>query len=212
MNINFLTISLLFLFLPGLICAVLVAKLTTHRELKPTDFLIPSFIFGFLIFVGYLAIAKFWNLIFEDHWHLPSYNIFPQDPKISELEISTTSLGVAILIGFFVALIFSVAINKKLLHRFARKFGITRKFADRDVWSYIMNSDETDWLVVRDNNTDLYYLGKIKAFSDEEETREVILTETKVYDNISGSEKYHAGSVYFSFAKDRIILEFPDGE
>ena len=51
MNLNVFTVT--FLLLPGLICAVLVAKLTTHRELKPVEFLIPSFIYGFLIYLCY---------------------------------------------------------------------------------------------------------------------------------------------------------------
>ena len=72
-----------------------------------------------------------------------------------------------------------------------------------------MNSDDTEWVLFRDPDHGLYYVGEVSVFSDEETVREIVLQNTMVYDNLSGEEKYFAGDVYFSFARESVALEFP---
>ena len=211
MNIDILTIKLLFLFLPGIICAVIVARLTTHRDLKPLDYFIPSLIYGSLIFVIYNLLSELWNSILPEAWELPKYDILPTKDNLDSV-ISIYAIVIAIIIGVIVAFGISAIINKKLLHRLARSLRITRKFGDRDVWSYIMNSDGTEWLTIRDQENGLFYIGRLIAFSDEEPNREIVLDNTIVYDNNTGEERYNAGSVYFSFPSEGLIIEIPNGD
>ena len=210
MNIDILTIKLLFLFLPGIICAVIVARLTTHRDLKPLDYFIPSLIYGSLIFVIYNLLSELWNSILPEAWELPKYDILPTKDNLDSV-ISIYAIAIAIIIGVIVAFVLSAIINKKLLHRLAKLLRITRKFGDRDVWSFIMNSEDTDWLLIRDQEIGLYYVGQLTVYSDEEPNRELVLDNTIVYDNNTGKERYNAGSVYFSFPNEGLIIEILNG-
>ncbi|MCH8843848.1 MAG: hypothetical protein IID61_12865 [SAR324 cluster bacterium] len=75
-----------------------------------------------------------------------------------------------------------------------------------------MNSDGTEWLTIRDQENGLFYIGRLIAFSDEEPNREIVLDNTIVYDNNTGEERYNAGSVYFSFPSEGLIIEIPNGD
>jgi hypothetical protein len=205
MNLNELTVRLLFLFLPGIVCSLVVAHLTTHRELRPADHFIPSFLFGFLVYVLYSGTAAVWNrmLVLGD---LPPYDLIPGEGAPAT-GISAQAILVSIVLAMALAFVMSALKNRKTLNRVARAFGVTRKFGDRDVWSYIMNSDNLEWVVIRDRSKGLYYVGKPMLSSDEESARELILTSTAVHDYESGEELYVAGNVYFSFPNEGLVIE-----
>ena len=212
MKLDDFTLTVVFLFFPGLVCALVASRLTTHQERKPTEFVIPSLIYGILIYVIYSWAAT----IFDAELSLPHINILSVESRLLVAE-SPIVLTVATGIGIVLAFIAGAGINHKILHRFARSILVTNKFGDKDVWTYVMNSNETDWLVIRAPDQNIFYLGRIAVYSDEEDTRELVLSDTKVYDNITGEEKYHAGNMYFSFKKDEIVIELPprsknDGE
>lgn len=208
MTLNELTVRLLFLFLPGIVCSLIVAQLTTHRDLRPADHIIPSFIYGFLVYVIYSAVAAGWDTL---NWagQLPRYELVPADVSPAR-GIAPVSILVSICIAPVLAFALSAVKNHKLVNRTARAMRVTKKFGDRDVWSFLMNSESTDWVVVRDPEHGLYYLGQITAYSDEESTREILLRNTRVFDNVTGEQRYLAGDVYFSFAREGAILEIPD--
>jgi len=207
MQINFFAVAFFLLLLPGLVCAVIVSRLTTHRDRKPADFLIPSFIYGFFIFVAYQWLAGPLSAL---GLPLPRYSLIPLPGQTSEFDISPHGITIAIAIGILLSGMVSAAINHKLLHRLGRAIRVTNKFADRDVWSYMMTSDMTNgWIVIRDTKVNFAYAGKVIAYSDEEDTREVVLQDTRVIDNITGEERYNAGIVYFSFPRDAANFEIP---
>ena len=208
MDVNVITVTLFFLFLPGLVCALLVSKLTTHRDLKPVDYLIPSFVYGFFVFVSYSWIAA----ILADTIKFPPYNVLEFARADANRFTSPQSLLIAILIAVVLAFVIAALINSKSLFRLARALRVTRKFGDRDVWSYLMNSPNTHWLTIRDAAVGLYYVGQLEVFSDEEEVRELILYNTHVYDNETGNLLYNAERMYFSFTRDGIIVEVPQAE
>jgi hypothetical protein len=205
MNLNELTVRLLFLFLPGIVCSLVVAHLTTHRDLRPADHVIPSFLFGFLVYVLYSGTAAVWNgmLAFGD---LPPYELIPGEGTPAT-GISALAILVSIVLATALAFVLSALKNRKVLNRIARVLRVTRKFGDRDVWSYMMNSDNLEWVVIRDRSKGLYYVGKPMVSSDEETVRELILTSTAVYDYESGEELYVAGNVYFSFPNEGLVIE-----
>lgn len=211
MNLNELTIRLLILFLPGMISSLAVSNLTTHRELKPADHILPSFIYGFLVHVAYNLGARSWNTRFSEVYLFPEYQLLPKSERDSE-QIAVEAILYSIAVGLPFALLIAAAINHKVLNRVARALQVTRKFGDRDVWSFVMNAPGTPWVVVRDSLKSLYYLGAVDAFSDEENTRELYLRNVRVYDNDTGDELYQTAEMYFSFPRDSMVIEMPGRE
>jgi hypothetical protein len=204
MKLDDFTLTIVFLFFPGLVCALIVSRLTTHLERRPTDFIIPSLVYGIVIYVGYSWLATGMDATIP----IPHINILASDSRRLVAQ-DPFVLTAATALGVILAFIIAAALNHKLLHRFARRIRATNKFGDKDVWSYVMNSDMIDWLVVRVPEQELYYLGRLVVFSEEEDTREFVLSDTTVYDNVTGEEKYDAGTLYFSFQRDGLILELP---
>jgi hypothetical protein len=144
-------------------------------------------------------------------YQFPEYELLPSVGSDSR-EIPVEAILYGIVVGLVFALLISAAINHKLLNRVARKWRVTRKFGDRDVWSYVMNSPGTPWLLVRDSQKSLYYLGFVEAFSDEESTRELYLRNVRIYDNETGDELYQTAEMYLSFPRDGIAVEIPGRE
>lgn len=206
MNLNEVTIGILFLFLPGIIASLAVANLTTHRTLRPADHVLPSFIYGFVVHVLYNFGAQSWNSVLVEIYEFPEYRIVPLSGGGSQ-SVPTEAILYGVLVSLVFSLCMAAAINRKIWNRIARATGVTRKFGDRDVWSYIMNSNEVGWIAVRDRSAGLYYVGRLDAYSDEESVREIVLKDTVVYDNETGNARYDAGVVYFSFPFEGLVLE-----
>jgi hypothetical protein len=214
MNLNELTIRLLILFLPGILCSLIVAKLTTHRDMRPLDHVIPSLLSGFLVFLTYSLFIRLWNPALRWWLYFPPYQLLP-DPSGTPHSVPNRAIAVALLLSVPVAFAVAALRNHRVLTAVARNLKVTRKFDDRDVWSYVMNAaPDGTWLAIRDRNAGLYYVGRLSAHSDEESVREIVLDNTIVYDNETGEERYSPGRVYFSFPFEGLIIELypPEGE
>ena len=104
----------------------------------------------------------------------------------------------------------------KLLSKFLRDIGVTKKFGNEDVWLYLLNSGTTgmDWVDVRDVENKVIYSGLIKCFSETEKTRELLLQQVIVYQadsvNINGEceELYKVPQMYISRPSESVIMEF----
>ena len=91
--------------------------------------------------MSYLGFSWIWNA-----WiglgELPPYELIPSDQSQSR-GISPVAILAAMALAIALAFVLSAAKNHKLLNRAARLLKITRKFGDRDVWSYVMNETGT---------------------------------------------------------------------
>lgn len=70
-----------------------------------------------------------------------------------------------------------------------------------------MNSGATMWVVIRRPEQNIMYQGYIAAFSDEEDQRELLLSDVTIYDNDSGDQIYTVATCYLSFKKDEVSIE-----
>lgn len=201
MTLSEFTLRIILIFLPGLIALIIVEQLTVHKEVKPYRFFIDSLILGFLCYLIYYPISQvpFFNLNFYFIRSL-SDNKFPLD---------FTEIFIAIFLSIPLGFIISLLSNRKILHRFAQKLKITKKFGDLDVWSYIMNSEIPEWVVIRDIENDLMYQGWIQAYSDPPEKDELFLRDVKVFINSTAQELYNVPGLYFPRKRENITIEFP---
>jgi hypothetical protein len=195
MEFSDLTIRLLFLFLPGIISVGLIHELTIVKYHNNIFYFVQAFVFGTLSY----AILGLFNQVY-----------FLECILDNTKQIVISEILWATLIGFILGIIATVLSTYEILHRFARKFKITRKFAESDVWGHLFNSPDIaeSWVVIRDSDLDLIYEGWVEFFSNDVKENELFIRDVIVYCNATGDELYKLDGLYISRDKNSITLEF----
>lgn len=206
------TFTLVLLFIPGIICALVVENLVPARPWSATRLALYSFVLGLITYVPYTVFLAAWR------WEWPPPVGFldslshpgNQPPAISVTEVMTVT-GVAVPVGLLV----SFLRKHHWLHRFAKTIKVSERFGDLDVWSHTFNSsDLTDsWVVVRDIKHNLAYEGWVNAFSETADDNELLLREVRVYENSTAKLLYDVPSLYVSRPRSELTIEFrpPEG-
>ncbi|MEX1027342.1 MAG: DUF6338 family protein [Candidatus Paceibacterota bacterium] len=217
MNVSEFTARALLLLTPGVISVLIVDALTVHAERKPFAFLIHSFVFGAASYSLYAVVwwlnsivaALLGPLAVPISWWPRNITILNAlvDNKhtINFSEVALTA-ALAIPMAIFV----SYSLNHKLLHRAASGYGITKKFGEPDVWGFTFELREAEWVRVRDLSSNLLFEGWVRAFSDIESPRELLLFDAVVYKNDSGEELYSVDAIYVSRKNEDWTVEFPN--
>lgn len=206
MQLSEFTLKLLFLFLPGVISRLIMEKLTVCEEKRHFYFILYSFVFGMLAYVTYFLILQILGIFLTIGTDVKFIEcLFTKDSAIDNTEIFIVS-SIAVILGF----VLSFIKNEYFLYEFARKLGVTKRFAEIDVWGYINNSDEEDirWVRIRDHKNDLCYEGWVDAFSDSVKDNELFIRDVKVFRNSSGNELYFVPGMYLSRNVDEITIEY----
>jgi hypothetical protein len=206
MDVSELAGKLLILFFPGILCAYIVDSLTVQKPKDISFFLLKSYVFGMASYFLYWLGIKSWSLIFDETislTFLQSLNV--KDTPFSLREIAFTTL-ISIASGLFI----SALVNNKIHFRVMQKLNITHKFAEQDVWGFTFNSEDINWVTVRDLNNNLVYDGWYQAFSDNSMDAELLLRDVSVYKNDTGEKLYQVGALYVSRNRADITLEFRD--
>ena len=199
------TFKLLFLFLPGMVVAIIVDKLTKNRREYGVEFLLFSSLYGLIsyltahvlcVVINWLSCNKlnlgltFFDSIFQD-------NLTPNLTEVFFTSIIAVALG----------LILSKIIQKGTLYKIAKKWGMTVQSGTDSVWESVLKSDEITWITIRDKEKDLLYQGYLEQYSDSFEKAEVFLREVKVYEDSTGAFFYDVDAVYLTLDPDHIIIE-----
>lgn len=88
--------------------------------------------------------------LFDDRW----IELMLDD---KQLTIQTRVVAVTAIIGVMLGLLLAYGANHSWLHRAAHRLRVSRKFADNDVWGYLMNSGKVGWIVFRDHSKNLIW-------------------------------------------------------
>jgi len=190
------TLVLLLLFFPGIVSSQLYDALTIHRRRQLHETILHSFLFGVTAYLTYallFASAEVASTL--------AGLLSPQDSVDFTAMLASTGLGIALAVGT------AVAYNAKLLHRIAFRLGLTRKFGDLDVWSYMHNSAGMDWVTVRDWGKGLSYQGWVEAFSDTYVANEMLLREVVVCSIANGQPLYKAKALYVTQDPQLLTIE-----
>ena len=204
MEFSELTIRLLLLFFPGIVCAFLVDTLTVHRPREPFFFILRAFLFGLGSYFAYWGCLKLFSLACGR----PTAGvIFLHALTQKDAHISFREIVYATALAVILASVLTACSKFKLLHNTARRLKLTNKFGELDVWGFFFNAREIEWVTVRDHKNDLIYEGFVNAFSDDSRHAEVMLQHVSVYKNSTGEALYHVGAVYLSMKRDDICIE-----
>ena len=203
MDVSELTVKLLLLFFPGILCHVLVDALTVHHERKLHEIFLHSFLYGILAYLVYATV-----LCAAGQTWTPNMQMFAAltdaKKKVDLWEVISVT-GIACVLG----IVISVGLNRFWFHDVARAARITRKFGQPNVWSFALNVNEVRWATVRDLQTGTMFQGYIRAFSDADEPAEILLTEVCVYNEKTAEKLYEADHMYLARPRANLTVEFP---
>ena len=203
MGIETFTFKLLLLFLPGVIVVKIIELLTPRKNINTYQYLINVFILGFVSYGTYGTIIEIIEYAFNRQYKVSFFtNIFSQEP-VNFSEILYVAI-VATIIGFTC----TYAIKRRTLYRFAKWANISNKYGNGDVWCHLMNSDDVQWVTIRDLSNKRNYQGWVELFNDDEGcNREVLLRDVEIFDDTSSVPIDKVEGFYFPKIKDDYIIQ-----
>jgi hypothetical protein len=214
MQITELVWKLFLLLLPGVVATLMLNQISGNKKMSPFNFLLYSALLGITSYIIMEIGVSVFNIIraLSSHelrldWGLSLTvwdNLFANDKDINKLEIILSYL-LSIPLGIFYGFI----ISKKLFHKLFQKLGFTNRYGDNDVWSFFLNSPETQWILLRDKSTNLTYFGNIRAYSDTTDYREILLNDVTVFTSDTWEELYNSESVYLELESNKFSIEIP---
>lgn len=208
MEVSALTLRVLLLFFPGVLCALLVDALTVHRERTSAQFLTHAFVLGLASYLllyagrwGCQGVAAVLDL------PAPRPVTFIDALLNDRLRIAWGELvlaaGVALPLGMAVA----AGINHKVLYRVGRSLRITRRRGSSDLWSHVFDSPQTTWITVRDLERGYTYFGWVREYSETGAFAELFLGHVTVYSSSTSAPLYEASNLYLSRDPRSLVIE-----
>ena len=208
MEISSLTLRVLLLFFPGVLCTMLVDGLTVRRERTPVQFITKAFVLGigsYLLLYALRGICSGIAGIFGFPQPLPMTffaALADEKQRIAWGEIALAA-GAAIPLATVIAAL----LNHRVFFRAAEALRITRNSGYPDVWSFLFNAHEVGWVHVRDLTHDLTYYGWVERFSETVDRAEFLLRDVQVYRGSTGVSLYETSMVYFARPSESLVVE-----
>lgn len=214
MQITELIWKLFLLLLPGVVLTIMMKQIFSGLKYSTFEFVINSALFGIatliLMELAYSVFNIFTTLFTEKYtlkWGLNLSiwdNLFDNEKNFNKLEIILSYI-LSIPLGVF----YGYILSKKLLNKLFQKIGLTHRYGDDDVWSFYLNSPDTDWILIRDKKNNLTYFGKIRAYSDTNEKRELLIKDVDVYTTDECEHLYQSDTVYLELDNYNFSIESP---
>lgn len=224
MQVDIFLLKILFLFFPGIIAYFIVELLTETKSKNSLYHVLNIFVLGVLSYSITHVIYRIFNwLLHFIHLNIQTKflslyidcsNFVINTNFIQCLfnENSSIAMGNIIFVTFIaviLGLIITYIIQHGLIHKWAQKHDISRKFSDSTVWGYIFNSqDLSQWITVRDIKNDLMFQGWLSVFSAENKNNELFLTDVRVFKNSTGKFLYETYGLYITRCENDITIEF----
>ncbi len=203
-EINGTLLSLVLIFIPGILCYGIVAALGEKKDRDNVTIFLQIFMYGVC---SYLLVAG-------AHWLRPGW--FPDITTLAILnpaEIEKSKIDpavIAVASGFGVAqgVLVTLNLNRQFLLKLLRRIGLTGRFGDEDVWTLLLNSTATDnYVTIRHRDNGLIYQGYVSGFSSGGERRELLIINVIVFDADTVEEVGEIPFLYLAFKEDEITLE-----
>ena len=208
MELSVLTLRVVLLFFPGVLCALIVHALTIQRERTTPQFLTSAFVYGVstdLLLAGLRTVyAGFAKL---SGWAAPPRVTFFNVLTNEKARIAWGEIGLSAIVALLLGLVMAVVLNNNLLHKAAARIGISRRFGEVDVWGYFFNSPQIRWVAVRDLAADTVYEGWVEAFSDTGAAPEILLRDVTVKTNSTGTKLFDSKRVYLARDRTSLMIE-----
>lgn len=209
---NDLAIAIGVILFPGLITAVICDKITVHSpKWGSFKYSVYSFIFGVSCYVLLQFFAYIWSLfapyIFPPLMlSSPTLNVWTIATTQKPL-INPTEIFLATIISPFIAALAAFTVNHKVLNKIAKTIKISDKYGDENLFSFFLNSQNIDWVYVRDIQNNLTYQGRVVSFSENDGMQELVMSEVTVFKYETSEEFYSVPLIYLSKPSGKFIIE-----
>jgi hypothetical protein len=197
--------------MPGIIATIICDKLTNHSKWDSFKFSLYSLTLGMGCYVflqalmygynAFSAITVSWENV---QWsNLKIWNIALNGGNgLDALEIC-----IAVTLSIPMAFFASWLINFKFFNKLARKLRVSSKFGDENLYSYYLNSQEIDWVYVRDKENGFTYQGRVVSHSETDTLQELVLSEVSVYGYENSELYYDVPTIYISREIGKLVIE-----
>ncbi len=202
-------VRVIFLAVPGIVSYMLFRKLAGRTKCEKWEEWCKIVLFSLIIYGSYSLLVRL--LAFYFKWGEGEL-VFFKAVLDEDVAIEWGEIIIASLIGVPVALLASAIQTYKLINLLGRFIRVTRRSGDEDVWDYFHNLPDTpehEWVFVRDHKTGLVYFGFIRAYSESEKERELLLGDVDVY--LTGKDEilYRRVLLFLCRDKDDLTIEIP---
>lgn len=209
MNIDELTLRLLILLLPGMLSSIIIDSFTFHKERKLLTRAIHFLLLSALV---YVILQLVYGLVycFSTESNLTVWKAFTN----KEVEINYVEVIFALVVAIPVGLLFTYLITKKRLYNILNTYRISNKYGDENLFKYFLNSENIDWIWIRDIESQLVYYGSCLAFASEGERDEIVLGNVSIFhlDEDTGEykESYTLDKIYLTIDPLKHQIEVPN--
>jgi hypothetical protein len=93
------------------------------------------------------------------------------------------------------------------INKIAKKLKISTKYGDENLFSFFLNSQNIDWIYVRDIQNNLTYQGRVVSFSENDGMQELVMSEVTVFKYETSEEFYSVPLIYLSKPSGNFIIE-----
>ncbi len=94
-----------------------------------------------------------------------------------------------------------------MITRIGNFLHVTPKYGDENLYTYFLNAKETDWIYVRDKDSNLTYEGRVAAFSENEHAHELVLLDVAVYRYEDSEKLYSVPRIYLCKEIGKLVVE-----
>lgn len=210
MEISALTLKLIILLTPGVLATTIYKRLTIrHKEQSDFIFVVISIMFGMLSYlilqISNYSISLVKNICsksIKEYETIKTFSDLSNGNSIPFSEVIWACI-ISVILGFLI----SKLDHTKLINTFARKWNISNKYGDENLYSYFLNSPDVNWVYVRVIENSLTYLGWVESFSENPENKEIVLNQVTVYNYPDSKKMYEIERIYLVFPKDKVIIE-----
>lgn len=211
MDITALTLKLIILLVPGILCAKIYKKLII-RPKESTDFMFVMYAIMFGIF-SYLSLYMIKYIIHYVRFQLGyiepmRFNALDAFGKISDgSTIPYSEVFYASIISIFISFLAVKVDNFKWINTIAAKLNISNKYGDENLFSRWLNGKCVEWVYVRDIENGLTYLGYVHSFAECEYNKELVLKQVSVMSYPESVDLYEVPEIYLCLKNENIKIE-----
>lgn len=205
MELNSLFVRILCIAFPGIIGSRVYNKLRGRGAKRDWESFLDIAIFSLFSYAllgTTVEILKFTGICAADVNNIPA--LFNE-----EIGVRWTEIALATIVAFSLAYAASAIYTHKWVNRLGQLIKATKRYGDEDVWDYFHNLPDVEWVIVRHLNQDLIYYGYIKAYSESEKMRELLLADVDIISAVTGKVLDKQMLRYVSGDATSLVIDVP---
>jgi hypothetical protein len=209
-TMNELAVTVGMILFPGLIACIICDKITVHApKWDSFKYSVYSFVFGVICYLLLQTVYfGWWLLACHAKTPMDTYNLdvwsIVDIPKGS---VNLAEVFWATILAPVVAGLAAWTVNYKFVNKIAKWLRLSDKYGDENLYSYFLNSQDVDWIYVRDIQNKLTYQGRVVSFSENSSMQEILLSDVTVYSYETSDEFYSVPFLYLAKTGGTFIIE-----